>query len=73
MTITGFSDAGEYWRDDYETNTFEEDVAKLWKELEPLYKQLHAYVRRKLIQQYPGKGIEPDGPIPAHLLGIYYF
>ena len=41
----------------------------LYKEMAPLYEQLHAYVRRKLIQLYPGRGIDPKGPIPAHILG----
>lgn len=48
---------------------FEDVVEELWKKVEPVYKQLHAYVRRKLIENYPDKDILPDGPIPAHLLG----
>nr|WBW70101.1 venom protein [Lampona murina] len=67
--LNGFSDAGEMWRDKYESDSFEEDVEQLWEQLQPFYKQLHAYVRRKLIKQYPDKGILPDGPIPAHLFG----
>ena len=35
----------------------------------PLYKQIHAYVRRKLMAKYPEANIKSDGPIPAHLLG----
>lgn len=35
----------------------------------PLYKELHAYVRAKLMEVYPGH-IESDGPLPAHLLGM---
>ena len=35
----------------------------------PLYKELHAYVRSKLIETYPGGHIHPEGPLPAHLLG----
>ncbi|XP_054712126.1 angiotensin-converting enzyme-like [Uloborus diversus] len=67
--LNGFSDAGDLWREVYESETFVRDVEALWKTMEPLYQQLHAYVRRKLIQQYPGRGIRADGPIPAHLLG----
>ncbi|XP_042898194.1 angiotensin-converting enzyme-like [Parasteatoda tepidariorum] len=37
--------------------------------LKPLYRELHAYVRRKLIEKYSESYIKPDGPIPAHLLG----
>ena len=36
----------------YEVDDFEEKVLEMYKELEPLYQQLHAYVRRKLYQKY---------------------
>ena len=37
----------------YETNgTFETDILELYKEMEPLYKELHAYVRGKLSKVY---------------------
>lgn len=68
-SFTGFKDGGDMWRDVYESDTFQEDIERLWKTLEPFYKQLHAYVRRKLIEHYPNKNITPDGPIPAHVLG----
>lgn len=35
----------------------------------PLYKELHAYVRAKLMDVYK-EGIDSDGPLPAHLLGM---
>lgn len=35
----------------------------------PLYKELHAYVRARLTEVYPGH-IDPQGPLPAHLLGM---
>ena len=35
----------------------------------PLYKQIHAYVRRKIMAKYPEANIKSDGPIPGHLLG----
>lgn len=35
-----------------------------------LYKKLHAYVRMRLQDIYPGK-IDPNGPIPSHILGMY--
>ena len=43
-------------------------LEEMWTGIEPLYKQLHAYVRRKLRIQY-GRMVPLDGPIPAHLLG----
>jgi len=78
---TGFKDRQDEWLDDYEiedtpammyeawTKTF--DIGGEQISLEGLYKQLHAYVRSKLIQHYNQKGanIKEDGCIPAHLLG----
>lgn len=46
------------------------DLGGLWKQIEPLYRELHAYIRRKLITQYPKEKIKADGPLPAHLLGM---
>ncbi|XP_035228335.1 angiotensin-converting enzyme-like isoform X2 [Stegodyphus dumicola] len=65
----GFSDTGMLWNDVYESDNFESEIKVLLQKIKPLYKQLHAYVRRKLIERYPKHGIKPDGPIPAHLLG----
>ena len=36
----------------YEVDDFEEKVLEMYKELEPLYKQLHAYIRRMLHTKY---------------------
>ncbi|XP_071782790.1 angiotensin-converting enzyme [Centroberyx gerrardi] len=65
----GFKDTGDDWRSWYETPTFEEDLEKIYKTVEPLYQHLHAFVRRKLYNQYGPKYINLKGPIPAHLLG----
>ena len=67
--IVGHSDNGAFWRSLYETPTFEEDLETLWKQLEPLYQNIHAYVRRSLYKKYGDKHINLKGPIPAHLLG----
>uniref|UniRef100_A0A673VXS9 Angiotensin-converting enzyme n=1 Tax=Salmo trutta TaxID=8032 RepID=A0A673VXS9_SALTR len=67
--FNGHSDNGAFWRSLYETPSFEEDLERLWKELEPLYLNVHAYVRRSLYRKYGGKRINLKGPIPAHLLG----
>ncbi|MED6240414.1 hypothetical protein ATANTOWER_020744, partial [Ataeniobius toweri] len=63
------TDNGAFWRSLYETPTFEEHLEALWKELEPLYLNVHAYVRRALYKHYGTKYINLKGPIPAHLLG----
>lgn len=78
-TRNGFKDYGDYWRYNYET--FEDDpkykytrdelmadVRSLYQEIMPLYKELHAYVRAKLIEEY-GNVIGAEGHLPAHLLG----
>ncbi|XP_064127021.1 angiotensin-converting enzyme isoform X1 [Loxodonta africana] len=65
----GFSDTGDYWRSWYESPTFVEDLEYLYHQLEPLYLNLHAYVRRALHRRYGDKFINLRGPIPAHLLG----
>ncbi|XP_053409042.1 angiotensin-converting enzyme-like isoform X1 [Mercenaria mercenaria] len=65
----GHNDTGEYWRSWYESETFEDDLKTLLEELKPLYNKLHAYVRRKLQEQYKTKPFPTSGHIPAHLLG----
>lgn len=66
--FTDFTSNAEYWNDDFEVKDFEVQIVYLLKQIEPLYKQLHAYVRRRLMHYYPD-AIERKGPIPAHLLG----
>ncbi|XP_042221531.1 angiotensin-converting enzyme-like isoform X2 [Homarus americanus] len=67
--LNGYDDAGEYWRSDYETDNFREQLKELWDKLRPLYEQLHAYVRTKLREKYGEVVVPRAGPIPAHLLG----
>jgi hypothetical protein len=50
--LNGHEDTGDEWRSRYETDTFEQDVYSLYAQVEPLYKELHAYVRRKLFDVY---------------------
>ncbi|XP_075550287.1 angiotensin-converting enzyme-like [Dermacentor variabilis] len=67
--LNGFKDASGLWQDVYECEGLEENVAKLWEQLLPLYQELHAYVRSKLRAIYGPDKVPEDGPIPAHLLG----
>lgn len=46
-----------------------EDLEHIYHQLEPLYLNLHAYVRRALHRRYGDRYINLRGPIPAHLLG----
>jgi peptidyl-dipeptidase A len=59
------------WRAGYDmpADAFVGEVDRLWEQLKPLYLQLHAYVRARLVQQYGAGVVPPDGMIPAHLLG----
>uniref|UniRef100_A0A3Q3XKX3 Angiotensin-converting enzyme n=1 Tax=Mola mola TaxID=94237 RepID=A0A3Q3XKX3_MOLML len=77
--LNDFEDYGAYWRYNYETieedpvlkytrDELMADVESVYEEILPLYKELHAYVRARLIEVYPGH-IDPQGPLPAHLLG----
>lgn len=56
------------WKDSFESPTFVEDMDKLWTQVEPLYKELHTFVGRKLKQRYGDKLDIADGLIPAHVL-----
>ena len=67
----GYADNGALWRSIYDMppEQFDKEVDRLWAQVEPLYKSLHAYVRRKLGEQYGAALVPPKGLIPAHLLG----
>jgi peptidyl-dipeptidase A len=67
----GFADVGAMWRANYdmEPAAFAAELDRLWKQVKPLYDQLHCYVRAELAEQYGTDVVPPDGPIPAHLLG----
>uniref|UniRef100_A0A4W4EFY7 Angiotensin-converting enzyme n=1 Tax=Electrophorus electricus TaxID=8005 RepID=A0A4W4EFY7_ELEEL len=76
--LNDYKDHGDYWRANYETidepkysynrDELMTDVRRIYHEIMPLYKELHAYVRAKLQKTYPGY-IASDGGLPAHLLG----
>ncbi|XP_029354067.1 angiotensin-converting enzyme 2 isoform X2 [Echeneis naucrates] len=77
--LNGFKDYGAYWRYNYETIEEDQkyrytrdqlmgDVHSIYEQIMPLYRELHAYVRAKLMDVYPGY-IDSQGPLPAHLLG----
>jgi peptidyl-dipeptidase A len=67
----GFKDTGAMWRANYDMTPeqFSAELERLWRQVEPLYVSLHAYVRRQLIKKYGKVAERPDGMIPAHLLG----
>ena len=67
----GFADVGELWLSAYDMKPAHVVAMadQLWSQVEPLYKDLHCYTRRKLNKTYGDKVVSPTGPIPAHLLG----
>jgi peptidyl-dipeptidase A len=66
----GFADAGEMWRSGYDMSPAEvqAETDRLWSQVQPLYNQLHCYVRDKLVGKYGDKG-HVNGLLPAHLTG----
>jgi peptidyl-dipeptidase A len=67
----GYQDTGELWRAGYDMTPaeFSAEVERAWKQLEPLYRELHTYVRSRLIAKYGKAAERADGMIPAQLLG----
>jgi peptidyl-dipeptidase A len=67
----GYNDTGELWRANYDMMPaeFSAELEHAWKQLEPLYRELHDYVRARLIAKYGKAAERPDGMIPAQLLG----
>lgn len=64
----GFEDAGAMWRDRYEYSNLVELVDQLWSEVEPLYNELHRYVRYQLSDLYSQIN-KADPLLPAHVFG----
>lgn len=73
------------WRSAFETKSLTSDEAslnnkifvnisseidKVYQQIQPLYRELHAYFRPRLASVYGGKdtGVSKDGPLPVHLL-----
>ena len=67
----GYQDTGELWRAGYDMTPaqFSAELEHAWTQLEPLYRELHDYVRGRLIAKYGKAAERPDGLIPAQLLG----
>jgi peptidyl-dipeptidase A len=67
----GYADTGEFWRAGYDMTPaeFSAELDRVWTQLEPLYRELHHYVRARLIAKYGKAAERSDGLIPAQLLG----
>ncbi|MBI1359396.1 MAG: peptidase M2 family protein [Alphaproteobacteria bacterium] len=67
----GFKNIADMWLSTYDMppDQMEQTVEKLWTQVQPLYTELHCYVRTRLNQKY-GDAVQPKtGPIRADLLG----
>nr|XP_012232034.1 PREDICTED: angiotensin-converting enzyme-like [Linepithema humile] len=64
----GYADIGEYWREEFEILDLESVFDEMYRQVEPLYRLLHAVVRFRLARLYPDV-VDVFQPIPAHLLG----
>lgn len=69
--LSGFRDMSDYWKAELEIDNLEEVVDHLYAEVEPLYKQLYAFVRGRLAASDKSGAIQPDRPLPAHILGQF--
>ncbi len=67
----GFLDTGHMWRAAYDMTPeeFEKETERLWSVVQPLYQQLHCYVRAQLGKKYGKEKLPAGGLVPGHLLG----
>jgi peptidyl-dipeptidase A len=67
----GYDDLGAMWRSGYDMSAadFTKEAARLYGQVEPLYKDLHCYARSRLAKKYGDDKVRAGQPIPAHLLG----
>ncbi|EYC18177.1 hypothetical protein Y032_0028g1716 [Ancylostoma ceylanicum] len=74
----GFPDGGAMWRSAFDLsgkNTpkvmdLNAQIENIYTKIEPLYKHLHAYMRRQIAGIYSNPtGLSKNGPIPGHLFG----
>jgi peptidyl-dipeptidase A len=67
----GYADLGAMWRSGYDmpADDFTKEAARLWGQVQPLYKDLQCYARSKLAAKYGEDKVPAGKPIPAHLLG----
>ena len=67
----GYRDLGAMWRDELEVDHLEPVVDNLYSQIEPFYRQLHAFVRGRLSEIYGAHLVPADQLIPSHLLGNF--
>ncbi len=70
-TELGFANVADMWLSNYDMapEDMSAEVERLWGQMEPLYEELHCYVRAELNEEY-GDEVQPAvGTIRADLLG----
>jgi peptidyl-dipeptidase A len=67
----GYKDLGAMWRSNYDmpADDFTREAARLYGQVEPFYKDLQCYARKKLADKYGEDKVPAGKPIPAHLFG----
>jgi peptidyl-dipeptidase A len=67
----GYADLGAMWRSGYDmpADEFTREAARLYSQVEPLYRDLQCYARSRLARTYGEDKVPAGQPIPAHLLG----
>lgn len=67
----GYKDLGAMWRSGYDmpADEFTREAARLYSQVEPLYKDLQCYARGRLARKYGEDKVPAGKPIPAHLFG----
>jgi peptidyl-dipeptidase A len=67
----GYADLGAMWRSGYDMTPeqFAAEADRLWRQVRPLYEQMHCYARTKLAAKYGEDKVPAGQPIPAQLLG----
>ncbi|HEX5651189.1 MAG TPA: M2 family metallopeptidase [Steroidobacteraceae bacterium] len=67
----GYKDLGAMWRSNYDmpAEEFMKEAARLYQQVEPFYRDLQCYARKKLADKYGEDKVPAGKPIPAHLFG----
>jgi len=67
----GYKDLGAMWRSGYDmpADDFTKEAARLYQQVEPFYRDLQCYARKRLADKYGEDKVPAGKPIPAHLFG----
>jgi hypothetical protein len=69
FSLTDARDVESYWEQQSEFEGGYTEALLLWKNIEPLYQKLHAFVYKQLSRHYAFLRSKNSTVIPAHLLG----